>query len=154
MIRWKLSKENWRKEKENTQEIEPHVVEVEVLDEKDLVHLHDRDHTLLQSHGQDLLHAVPPDLLGQGQEHPFLVAQERDPILLHDQDLGLKLVLILDLVHELEPSLHDLDLVLEQSPGLDEGLTQEKEFVLLVQEVDLVLLLPRTTTTGTHLIEM
>lgn len=153
MIRWKLSKENWRKGKENIQEIEPHVVEVEVLDEKDLVLLHDQEHILLQSLGQDLLHAVPPDLLGQGQEHPFLVAQERDPILLHDQDLGLKLALILDLVHEPELSLQDLDLVLEQSPGLDEGLIQEKEFVLLVREVDLVLSLPRITT-GTHLIEM
>lgn len=151
MIKWKLSKENQRRERENIQEIEPHVAEVEVLDEKDLVLPHAQDPTLLRSLGQDLLLAVPPGLLGQGQEHLCLVAQERDPTRLQDQDLGLKLALILDLVHELELSLQDLDLVLEQSPDLDAGLTQEKEFVLLAQEVDLVPLLLKITG---HLIEM
>lgn len=151
MIKWKLSKENQRRERENIQEIKPHVAEVEVLDEKDLVLLHVRDHTLLRSLGQDLLLAVLPGLLGQDQEHLCLVAQEQDPTRLQDQDLGLKLVLILDLVPELELSLQDLDLVLEQSPGLDAGLTREKEFVLLVQEVDLVPLLLKITG---HLIEM
>lgn len=150
-IKWKLSKENSRREKENIREIEPHAAEAEALDERDLVLHPGRDPTLLRSLGQDPLLAAQPGLLGQGPEHLCPVAQGPGPTRIRDRDPGLKLVLTLDLVHGPEQSPRDLGLAPEQSPGSGEGSTPEKESVPLAREVDRVPLLPKTTD---HLIEM